>query len=704
MMLPNLSALTLATDAKRKERSGSLPADALPGNNRGPNRNAWEDDRLAWRDIVASVWNGKPRGASRHPKLFPKKAYMSPDGDWKKRQYVETAELVGGYLYGTTCRVVRNVHKFDPNGIHKMDMSRVQSLLSRHYPRDDQAYKTLPGSTATTADIQNWVNALQEPQWTSGERGFDLWRSNVWVSRAPSQLSSRPTTDGAGRIDYPSTGQTYIGETTLGRDKVPVPDGLGIMLFADKSFWRGRYSEGSRTNDIGVFTESDGTVTIGVWTNGVPTIKSTTQMAQEELNLWTSEHSDTVWMDRFLVEKPGYSAIAVASGKVGGVLRMANWHTEEAIRRLFLTTNPGELGMGRDTSAYMRWNTRYTQLRPLAVFDVDYSNSYILQDWERYQKTLLDELEREESRAYKTIDGTVVPFESEFSNVTRMDNAFPEEGYRTANGTLIDSNLSNIGVPLRTDTNEKFLLHATAPENLFAILNTSFDVSYSSAGLFGSGLYFADDPGKSDQYGKPVRLSDPIAKRLGLDRKSIFQELKSNAVRSDQDYNSGAPRTEDDYDIFFMFVTRVPLGLVAQVDSISDFKTNRLPESDPRYEPRYTLGDDIEGPEDDPFWSDPRLFLDAFDEETEPMRWASELNEPYSSLSVQGELRYREFIVYKNAVARVSHLVAYCRAREVEGIKGYIPSLAELLEDDGTADPRVPTGIVYKDPFAYDES
>jgi hypothetical protein len=125
-----------------------------------------------------------------------------------------------------------------------------------------------------------------------------------------------------------------------------------------------------------------------------------------------------------------------------------------------------------------------------------------------------------------------------------------------------------------------------------------------------------------------------------------MDEDESSAELDIDDYMSEDSEQDDDYDVFFMLVARVPLGLVASLDTIDRFWMNKLPKKDKRKKM--------------PLMSDARQDADG----DWDMSRAKELAEPYSSLACQGGLRYREYVVYKNAVARVSHVIAYARARQ----------------------------------------
>jgi hypothetical protein len=270
----------------------------------------------------------------------------------------------------------------------------------------------------------------------------------------------------------------------------------------------------------------------------------------------------------------------------------------------------------------------------------------------------------------------------------------------------VDSNLASFGLPLQAELNERFLLHAPNADDLFAVLNTSFDTTYSRGGLFGKGIYFAEDPAKSDQYASPVHVESELSQRLGLNRESILKVLRQNAAVSEKSIAKEDSRykQDNDFDIFFMFVCRVPLGICAEPDGIDEFNTNALP-----------WGDEwAHSKKDVPLFEDVavKFNLEANRYTRQDMRFAEKLSAPYTSVSVKGKfLRYREFMVYQNTVARVSHVIAYSRAREVEKepaadsttekpsykFPDYI--YKKYLQDDGT----LGFNGAYSDPFGDGE-
>lgn len=675
-MLPNLSQLALCSDSvgapnehtlgKKRSRLGSMNSDVQS--------DAWRADSKDWMARVAETWNGRREWSVLWECL-------SPDGNWMHRQYEARAVLTPGLLRDR-CTVLRNVHNFEPNGCHYMDINCVSEGLHKHYTDQpdalDFAEKTMPKPSATTQDIREWVANLEPPLWT---RDFGLWDRHIRdrTFRLTSAMNDN-------RLEW--EGASYLGETSVVRiSGRRVPNGDGILKFEDGSSWRGRWRYGKRTNDLGTHTASNSVVTIGRWPSETSLIRSTSQIAFDELKTWNENNPGPVWADMVLVEKLGYGSIAVGVGRQSVVLRQSNWHTEQAITNMMLSTNPFELGIGRDTTAYMPNGMAYTQLHPIAVFDVDYTNSYVLRDWFAYQAKLKSDLSQD--------DGDHV--QSGYSYVTRIDKACPANG-RQINGAFVDTNLASFGVPLEEDIHEKFLIHATKPDNLFAILNNSFDISFGSRGLFGAGVYFAEDPGKNDQYATPEPSTSDLCKRLGLDSPAVKRVLKEHAVTSKEEegIRDESLLDDDDYfeeygkDVFFLLVSRLALGKVAET-AIHDFKLNKIPVADSR-----------RGSEDEDV-----LFIDG---EIDDMSRVKELDPEYNSVTVPpNPLRYREFMIYKNGVARVSHVVAYCRAREREVLRvrdssGNIRQdfdddyIRDILAEDKTSNPN--DNMRYKDPFA----
>eukprot|EP00930_Biecheleria_cincta_P029091 TRINITY_DN2024_c0_g2_i2.p1 TRINITY_DN2024_c0_g2~~TRINITY_DN2024_c0_g2_i2.p1 ORF type:complete len:1198 (-),score=131.25 TRINITY_DN2024_c0_g2_i2:132-3725(-) len=110
--------------------------------------------------------------------------------------------------------------------------------------------------------------------------------------------------------------------------------------------------------------------------------------------------------------------------------------------------------------------------------------------------------------------------------------------------TILDSQAGLLGVD--QSANEKMLLHGTKPELLPSILQTGLNERYTSVGLFGLGLYLAEDPSKTDQYCTPD-MPDHV------DMFELHEMLYSRAGVEHPERSSGSQ-------IFYQLVCRVALG------------------------------------------------------------------------------------------------------------------------------------------------
>eukprot|EP00929_Paragymnodinium_shiwhaense_P043487 TRINITY_DN22363_c0_g1_i5.p1 TRINITY_DN22363_c0_g1~~TRINITY_DN22363_c0_g1_i5.p1 ORF type:complete len:289 (-),score=62.78 TRINITY_DN22363_c0_g1_i5:263-1129(-) len=109
--------------------------------------------------------------------------------------------------------------------------------------------------------------------------------------------------------------------------------------------------------------------------------------------------------------------------------------------------------------------------------------------------------------------------------------------------TKLDSAARSLGMALDDRVNEKILLHGTKPDLVLAILQNGLNERFSG-GLFGSGIYVAEDPSKIDQYCTPDaecgEVGDPDVKLL---HEKLYGSERSHPGR-----------------VFYGFVVRVTLG------------------------------------------------------------------------------------------------------------------------------------------------
>merc|ERR1712007_95058 len=91
--------------------------------------------------------------------------------------------------------------------------------------------------------------------------------------------------------------------------------------------------------------------------------------------------------------------------------------------------------------------------------------------------------------------------------------------------------------------NEVFLLHGTKPENVLKVLHNGLNERFSG-GLFGKGVYLAEDPSKIDQYCTP-----------DMERAAEGSEL---ALLHNRLYPSSSRHPAE---VFYGFVVRTMLGM-----------------------------------------------------------------------------------------------------------------------------------------------
>eukprot|EP00913_Durusdinium_trenchii_P000068 g62.t1 len=165
--------------------------------------------------------------------------------------------------------------------------------------------------------------------------------------------------------------------------------------------------------------------------------------------------------------------------------------TFAALRRLFVVTQPQDLGRGRDAGQYPR---RYSNLQLWSAWQIEHHNL-----WEKYMA------ERNDARSCGMED-----LSFKFV-VDSIETSVWKSKLEDASAGMPDELCAPIG--------EKYLLHGTLPEHLLHILDQGFnDKLASSKGMFGAGAYFAEDPEKIDQYTRP----DPGYESPGLEDVGSF--------------------------------------------------------------------------------------------------------------------------------------------------------------------------------------
>lgn len=606
-MLPNLSGLNLPPPAA----SIGVAKKAATGDG-GRTNNKWQN----W--VLRDTWSGVPGGmgfglSSAAIRTYGSKekalaAAYSPMGEWEQRTTKVGAVLKNHLIY--TCEVNHNMFGFEPQGKHNLPPHMVREGLLAHYDTAtvDKLMKRIPPPDATASHLRRWVRTLPEPSWWDGKK-------------------TSPT---SGTAPVSSLAQIQVGTDKWfgpvnGEGK---PDGIGTMFFASTGeSYRGQYDGGvMRRNSLGVKFLANNVAEEGQYGDNylwIPAqMVANAELVKEQARAAAIPNGYS-YVDRMLVQKPGMGRIEAGVGQI--VLRRASSDVHSAITRFFAASNPGELNKGADSRPYTGVGTGYTQILPIATFDVDYSRSDIQREWERVQGKY-------------AADFASCPTDEDDMFV-RTDKAFSE-----ADGTDITSQ----GVPLDTRTGEKYLVHGSNAVAIESILNTNFDLGRSRKGWYGRAVYFADDPSKSDQYARTdrgQRVYD-LLDRLGIEN----QEWRPHAVKSEAGHQ----------EVFFMFVTRVALGCTAVLTK-DRFDENKTPLKAPLVSEKLFM--DAQQP--------PISKSDPDPHPGNEMRWVKDLNPRFNSVAVgayasgNDSMRFREITVYNSVVAKVTHLVAYVRTNKV---------------------------------------
>ena len=176
------------------------------------------------------------------------------------------------------------------------------------------------------------------------------------------------------------------------------------------------------------------------------------------------------------------------------------------------------------------------------------------------------------------------------------------------------------GGVLRQDLNEKWLLHGTKPELVNLVLENKLNERFGR-GLFGSGVYLAEDAEKMDQYCTPDRRS-----ATGLDDlHGILYGAGPDRVKRPHDGRDG--------DIFYAFVVLACCGIPVRTKD-GEYDLNK---------PGYKI-----------FSSDDKREL-AFVPGTN-VRFHSLLAETGGIIK-----RYREFVIFNGDRTNIAYLIAYLR-------------------------------------------
>lgn len=260
----------------------------------------------------------------------------------------------------------------------------------------------------------------------------------------------------------------------------------------------------------------------------------------------------------------------------------------KSLRSVLHVTDPENLGWGRD----VRMKGKYKTLELVHAWSIDSP-----------QRSKVYEFKKE------VVNREVRLLRDASFDVTSVKTKLDAAAHRLATAT----------VPLDDSIHEKLLLHGTKPEHALSILHNGLNEKLSG-GLFGKGVYLAEDPSKIDQY-------CTIDEKLGMGDANVLELqkmlYKNNATHSGQ--------------LLYCFVARAVLGFPIYT---KDGETNV---SAP-FQPIYVTADKRE--------------LTTIPNSTPPMHYHSLIAEAGKGNKVE---RHREFIVFDGDRLLLEYLVAYRR-------------------------------------------
>lgn len=429
-------------------------------------------------------------------------------------------------------------------------------------------------------------------------------------------------------------------------------DGYGVLdMLRVGQRWEGWWKEGKRTDHTSRLTippkQSSYWATnqqvIGIWPDGAPEFVPISEYAhQRALQLKEKHTPNGPNTELVLVQLPSYGTKIDVPVGGGIVLRSCSPEAFVAISNFFGATNPRWLGKGADTRNYTDYNT----ITPLAMFDVDYMAHMLYHT----HKTAVGSLNVENriSASKKMVESDpTLKHVLDTSTCTRIG-----EFLKTLNMNIF----SRYEVPLVGGQNEQYLFHSGPWSSIWSILQTGFDRDRSSGGLFGRGVYFAEDPGKCDQYA--VTRNPPY---LPMARKQVTQVQEyfgiPDHLLADAVVNDGKQ------DIFAMLMCRVVVGSAIH-RSLTDFEKNETGGVKNRFS----------GNPEPLFYEerDPTTNKASQKPYTGDMRKASNLSNMFNTIVGKHEIgphtpnrfRFREFIVYNGVVARPTQLIFYKRTKQ----------------------------------------
>jgi len=425
-------------------------------------------------------------------------------------------------------------------------------------------------------------------------------------------------------------------------------EGKGKLYLPDGRNWEGYWKQGQRTDHIGIMTLPptsrvllpNYTQEIGIWTQEMDDFVSISAYAYAKSDQMQSEHTPFGPNPSYVVvQLPHYPKVEYPVHKLGGaiMLRAAPVETLMALRTFFNSSDPRLVGYGRDATPYVQYNS----ITPIAVYDIDYNMHDILRRHHTYlgKTDILNNVKRFQK---------VIEQDAAMKDVLSVDSCTRMSQFLKTFTTNI---FSRYEPPLTVEQNEQYLFHGGPWSAIWSILQTGFDESRASAGMFGKGVYFAEDPVKCDQYSRG-RRSPPYGHMTPEEQEQVQRYFGiPDSLLADAVVNDGSQ------DLFAMLLCRVVLGNAIHRGR-AEFERNEsgVKNKKGNDEPLFYQDKDTKPPG--------QKHLDPY---SGPMSSARNISNLFNSIvgdhggASMGRLRFREFIVYKGIVAQPTQLIFYKR-------------------------------------------
>ena len=430
-------------------------------------------------------------------------------------------------------------------------------------------------------------------------------------------------------------------------------DGVGrLYLLALGQSWEGMWKDGKRTSHTSRMSfppkaASHWATTrqlIGIWPQESDDFIDIAKYAHQRGSELT-RHLPSASSQRVLVQLPHFETDIHTPNGGGIVLRASTPEAYVAICEFFRASNPLWLGWGADASNYAKYNF----IVPVATFDIDYSTHKIFHDHKTAMGVMGVDRRVENSKKMlqnnPTLKGTL-----DVQTCTRIG-----EFLKKLNNDIFSRNETSLVV----EQNEQFLFHGGPWSAIWNILQSGFDEKRASNGLYGRGCYFAEDPGKCDQYAG----NDNTPSMTQQERKYVQEHFGI----SDQQIADAVINKDDNQDIFCILMCRVVLGSSIH-RSLEEFGTNRTGPPGEGIKVQYGKN---KGQDEPLFYGDDGKPM-PYDLGSNTMRKAKDLNRVLNSVIGKMEIgthtsnryRYREFITYKGIIARPTQLIFYKRVKQ----------------------------------------